>query len=119
MCPSEVDSAIALFWRTLDYPDNIKEFAELLVRGVVAHKDEIDSAIIQTAQNWSLKRITPIDRGILRAAIFEIMFLNEIPAKATINEAIELAKKFGTEKSGAFINGILDKIKNQYREQKQ
>ncbi len=117
MNPSDVDSAIELFFETLDSPPvEIREFTEFLVKGVMQNKEKIDNTIIKSARNWSLKRITPIDRGILREAIFEIMFLNDIPVKATINEAIELAKKFGTEKSGSFINGILDNIKDKRRE---
>ena len=70
----------------------------------------IDAIIIDTAQNWSLERIAPIDRNILRAAIYEMLYCKDIPYKVTLNEAIELGKKFGSDQSGAFINGVLDSV---------
>ena len=85
-------------------------FAEELVTGVAQHKAELDAAIEEKSTNWTVPRMAKIDLNILRLAVFELLFRPDIPANVTINEAIEIAKKFGTEDSPAFINGILDHI---------
>lgn len=76
----------------------------------MAHAQEIDRLIEQYSEHWRLGRIAPIDRNILRIAIFELVYCDEIPPKVTLNEAIELGKEFGSDESGSFINGILDRI---------
>lgn len=85
-------------------------FAEELVLGVAGHKAELDAAIEEKSTNWTVPRMAKIDLNILRLAVFELLFRPDIPANVTINEAIEIAKKFGTEDSPAFINGILDQF---------
>lgn len=85
-------------------------FVTDLVKGVLEHKAEIDSIIQQAAPLWPLKQISPIDRNILRLAILEILFDNKVPMKAAINEAVELAKTFGSESSPKFVNGVLGTI---------
>jgi len=92
----------------------IRAYAEALVEGVSAHRDELDKTIRDLAANWSLERIARIDRNILRLAAFEILYGDDVPPKVAINEAIELGKRYSTAQSGAFINGILDKVQ-QYR----
>jgi transcription antitermination factor NusB len=82
-----------------------------LVRGVTAERDEIDAKISSVAQNWDITRMAVIDRNVLRMASYELLYRDEIPPKVSINEAIELGKRFSTKNSGAFINGILDRIK--------
>jgi transcription antitermination protein NusB len=89
------------------------DFAESLVLGVLAHEKEIDDLIVHYSKNWRLDRMTIIDRNILRIAIFELLHCKEIPPKVTMNEAIDLGKRFGSEESGSFINGILDRIQNE------
>lgn len=89
---------------------SIKDFADLLVQGVTQHLSEIDSLIRKHAEHWSLERMALVDRNILRIAIFELLYIADIPAKVTLNEAIEIAKRYGDESSSAFINGILDRI---------
>lgn len=86
------------------------DFAEELVRGVRDHRARIDGVISEKSKNWSLERMSKVDLGILRMAIFELLFRADIPKNVTINEAIEVAKKFGTKDSPAFINGILDEV---------
>ena len=88
------------------------DFAIELVRGVFVERDAIDAAIRAVAQNWDLERMAVVDRNVLRMATHELMHLDEIPPKVSINEAIELGKRFSTKNSGAFINGILDRIKS-------
>lgn len=90
--------------------DEVKEFTLLLVKGVMGNLSEIDKAINSYTNNWSLERITNIDRNILRMAIYEILYLKNIPKSVSINEAIELAKKYGTKSSFSFVNGVLGKI---------
>ncbi len=107
---SDLDEGLRLFWDEHKHPDDIVKFADFLVRGVENKKEDIDSLIINASENWSFKRINPVDRGILREAIFEFLFCREIPYKVTINEAIEMGKKFSSEKSGSFINGVLDSV---------
>ena len=107
---SDVQKAINQFWKNFDYPEDLREFSERLVEGVAEHREEIDRLIGKHAKNWSLSRIDRVDRNIMRAAIFELAHCPDIPPKVAINEAIELSKKFGSEKSPSFINGILDKI---------
>ncbi len=105
--------ALDLYWENFKPNDELKGFCALLVEGVCAHRDEIDGIIKQYSEHWRLGRMTLVDRNILRAAIFELLFCQDIPPRVTLNEAIELGKKFGSEKSGPFINGILDRITNE------
>jgi N utilization substance protein B len=107
---TDLDEGLKLFWAEHPNSKEVSGFAEYLVRGVDDNKDEIDSIIVNAASNWSLKRISPVDRGILREAIFEFIFCKDIPYKVSLNEAIEMGKKFSSEKSGSFINGILDSV---------
>lgn len=86
------------------------DFAEKLVRGVAAHKDEIDVLLGECSTNWKVARMAMVDRNILRMATYELKWLADIPPKVTLNEAIEIAKRYGTADSGAFINGILDRV---------
>ena len=90
----------------------IRDFTTALVTGVIEHRDEIDACIQECSTNWSLERIGLVERNILRFAIYELCFLPDIPPNVTINEAVEVAKKYGTEEAPAFINGILDRVKH-------
>ena len=98
------------FWALTRYPKEVKTFAEQLVRGTLAHKTEIDSFISDNATNWSINRMAVVDRNILRYAVYELLYEDVIPPKVTINEALDISKKYSTPKSTAFINGILDHI---------
>jgi len=88
-------------------------FQNRLVLGVLEHCSELDQLIERYSENWRLDRINLIERNILRMAIFELLFCEEIPPKVTINEAIDLGKRYGSEDSGSFINGILDRIQHE------
>lgn len=88
----------------------VRDFAESLVLGVQEHRNEIDAAIKARSKNWSLSRMPKVDLNIMRLATFELMHRPDIPKKVTINEAIEIARKFGDKESPAFVNGILDEI---------
>jgi len=89
---------------------DIKTFSKELVLGVCVYIKELDILISKASQNWRLERIARVDHSILRLAVYELLYRDDIPPKVSINEAVDLGKKFGTEESGAFINGILDKI---------
>lgn len=101
------------FWSDKKVDGNIKEFAEELVRGTLSKLDEIDRIIEKVAENWLLKRMAAVDRNILRFAAYEILYRKDIPSAVTINEAIEIAKKFSSSEAAPFINGILDRLAKQ------
>jgi N utilization substance protein B len=88
----------------------VREFAVRLIDGVKTHREEIDALLKRVAKNWEIHRMATIDRNALRMAIFEILYCDDIPSNVSINEAIELGKRFSTQNSGAFINGILDRV---------
>jgi N utilization substance protein B len=108
-----LEEALIYFWQAHEeaVPQPTRQFAEELVRGVVAHQAVVDEKISQYTEHWDLPRIATVDRNILRLAIFEMLFRDDIPPVVSINEAVEIAKKFSTRESGAFVNGILDRIK--------
>jgi N utilization substance protein B len=94
-------------------PPKTRAFTEQIVSGVMAHRDEIDERIKKYTANYELNRLAAVDRNILRVAIFEMLHSPDVAPVIIINEAIEIAKKFGAEKSGGFVNGILDRIKQE------
>jgi N utilization substance protein B len=89
----------------------LRLFAEPLIRGVLEHRQTVDEAIKKYAKNWDFHRIATVDRNILRLAIYEMMFREDIPPVVSINEAVDIAKRFSTDDSGKFVNGILDRVK--------
>ena len=98
------------FWHDHRSTADIKTFANQLVQGTVERLEAIDPMIAQHADNWDLKRMAVIDRNILRLGVYELLHMDDAPPKVCINEAIELAKRFGDAESSKFINGILDAI---------
>ena len=105
------EECIKIFWE--NYPvvkNEITEFSDFLVKGVIKNITLIDSLISKYATNWQIQRMATIDRNVLRLASFELLFAADIPPKVSINEAIEMAKRYGDKDSGKFVNGILDKI---------
>jgi N utilization substance protein B len=135
--PDDVDSALNQFWETqraaaiaeekgtatwgqpveLPPPTTdeaaIRLFADPLIKGTLEHRDEADEVIKKHAKNWELHRIAAVDRNILRLAIFEMLHREDIPPIVSINEAVDIAKKFSTQDSGKFVNGILDNVKGE------
>ena len=108
---SDLDEALTRFWRSFEPVEReVREMAEALVRGVAAHRREIDEVIEGASANWRLDRMAKVDRNVLRLAVHELLHRPDVPAKVVINEAIELGKKYGSESSGAFVNGVLDKM---------
>jgi transcription antitermination protein NusB len=91
-------------------PD-VRPFFLRLIRGVLRSQAELDALIERFSENWSLGRMSGVDRNVMRIAVYEMVCCRDIPAKVSINEAVDIGKKFGTEESGAFINGIVDSIR--------
>lgn len=98
------------FWAQRPTAPDVRLFAERLVEGVMTHRDELDALIGAYASNWKVSRMPIVDRNILRAAICELLWIPDVPAKVTLNEAIELAKRFADDETKGFVNGILDTI---------
>jgi N utilization substance protein B len=108
---TDLEEALARFWRSFEPVEReVRETAEALVRGVAAQRREIDDAIEAVSVNWRLDRMAKVDRNVLRLAVHELLHRPDVPVKVVIDEAIELGKKFGSESSGAFVNGVLDRI---------
>lgn len=98
------------FWEGNREDNDVKEFTESIVRGATEHIASLDDVIRNAAANWQLERMAVIDKNILRIAAYELIYMPDIPPSVTINEAIEISKKYSTEESASFINGILDRI---------
>lgn len=109
----DTEALLSTFWdeTEIEIDDDTKEFSSVLIRGSCSNLTNIDKVITSYSEHWRLNRMSTIDRNILRIAIYELAYLSNIPPPVTINEAVELGKRFGTEESGSFINGILDKIR--------
>jgi len=100
------------FLREEERDSETRQFARRLIEGTLAGREEIDEMIQDVAQNWNISRMAVVDRNVLRLATHELLHCDDIPPKVAINEAIEIGKRYSTQNSGAFINGILDKIMN-------
>ena len=134
--PEDLDAALEQFWSTqrlaaiasedkatwgqkVELPPPTAEeaamrvFADPLIRGTLERRDECDGIIKKHAKNWDLHRIATVDRNVMRLAIYEMLHRDDIPPIVSINEAVDIAKKFSTEDSGKFVNGILDKVKGE------
>jgi transcription antitermination protein NusB len=114
MSPTSAQDALEAAWGASPEegkPDpEAQRFAAELVEGVRAHLAEIDQLIQEHSHNWRLDRMSRIDRNVIRIAIYELKLRQDIPRKVSINEAVELGKRFGAEESSAFINGLLDRV---------
>ena len=109
----EAPERIEDFWEFCPAAARVREFAQPLIEGMVAHLPEIDDRIRRYCENYEFRRISPVDRNILRLAIYEMLHRDDIPPVVSINEAVDIAKKFSTQDSGKFVNGILDQIKGE------
>jgi len=108
--PIDIEEGLHLSRENSRASEGVRLFAEELVAGVMANRSAIDKKIRGQSKNWAISRMAKVDLNILRLALFELMFREDIPRNVTINEAIEVAKKFGSEESSAFINGMLDEM---------
>lgn len=117
----EMEAATGMFWNlyaTRDYDrpatEEVRRYADFLVRGTIGHKEEIDQVIQKFSEHWRIERMAAVDRNILRLAVFEFLHEKETPTTVVINEALEIARKYSTEESTQFINGILDAINKNF-----
>lgn len=104
------EDAVRLFWELNPADPEIVDFSNFLIYGTLEHLDEIDHLVIKYSKHWNINRMAVVDRNVLRYSIFELLYAKDVPLKVTINEAIEIAKIYGADDSGRFINGILDRI---------
>jgi len=109
--PSALEAALVEFWKLRESAARTRQFAAELIHGVLGNQEAIDDRIKRVTDNYELNRIATVDRNILRVAIYEMLYATEVPPVVCINEAIEIAKRFGSEDSGRFVNGILDRLK--------
>lgn len=108
---ARIAQALHDYWGSFDSKQDVdREFAERLVRGVISELETIDELVAQASRRWKLGRMDKVDRNVIRIAAYEILHCPDIPRVASINEAIEIAKRFGNQGSAAFINGILDQL---------
>lgn len=115
MTGQDVERGLALLREHLLSAGGEDSFLDRLVRGVSTHREEIDRLIEGHSEHWRLERMPPVDRNILRITAFELLYCEEVPPRVSVNEAVELAKRFGSEDSPAFVNGILDRIMTEIR----
>lgn len=106
-CANEMQA----FLHTFSIDEGVREYAAKMIEGMRLNLERLDAEIIAVSANWPINRMAPVDRAIIRLATYEMLFHRDTPPKVVINEAIELAKKFSTPESGAFVNGVLDKIR--------
>ena len=99
------------FCSNFDPSEKLRPFFLKLVKGVLESQSELDKLIERFSKNWKISRMSCVDRNVMRIAVYELLYCEDIPPKVSINEAVDVGKKFGTEESGAFINGIMDSIR--------
>lgn len=109
----KLDGAFADFWLERDAPRPARNFAEQLVRGVVENREVIDEKIRAYTEHWDIGRMAVLDRNVVRMAIYEMLYREDIPPVVSINEAVDLAKYFSSTESGKFVNGILDRARKE------
>jgi N utilization substance protein B len=109
--PGELQEDFAEFWTDKHPSERARQFAEDLVRGVLANREQIDKRLQGYAENWALHRMSGVDRNLMRLALYELLYREDIPPVVTINEAVDIAKAFSGEDSGRFVNGILDRAR--------
>jgi len=104
------DTMLEEFWDSVEAPEEVRDYALRLTEAVAGNLDDIDQVISSYAQNWTLSRMSRVDRNLLRMAVGELFYIDDVPVRVTLDEAIEVAKAFGGEESSRFVNGILDRI---------
>jgi N utilization substance protein B len=110
---SDPGPVIDAFWKRQQAHDEVRAFAEALVRGVKEQQPKIDELIARFAEHWELGRMAVVDRNVLRAGIWELLWGVDVPPKVAINEALEIARRYSTEESTGFINGLLDRVRRE------
>jgi transcription antitermination protein NusB len=109
--PKDMRPVLAHFWEQVKSDKGSREYAERIVRGVMSRRAEIDKIIDGTLVHWKMKRLAVIDRNVIRMSVYEMLNCEDVPPVVSINEAVDIAKYFGTNDSGRFVNGVLDRIR--------
>ncbi|MFO7974779.1 MAG: transcription antitermination factor NusB [Candidatus Hydrogenedentota bacterium] len=107
------ETAIDGFWATTSVRPGAKAYAQYLIEGIVQHREALDAQIIGALANWRPERVGRVEHNILRVALFELRYAEDVPERVAINEAIEIAKRFGNDEAPRFINGVLDRLKGE------
>jgi N utilization substance protein B len=111
-----IEETLHAFWASFEPPEpEVRKLAEPLITGVLEHLEELDGVVESSSLHWRVDRMARVDRNILRLGVYELKFRPEVPTKVCLNEAIEVARKYGAEDSGAFINGVLDRVAHSVR----
>jgi len=113
------DDILRTFWQMNEHPPKVREFADQLFEGTVRRLKDIDKIIQQHTKHWRLNRMAAVDRNVLRLAVYEFLSESKTPETVVINEALDIARKFSTQESAQFVNGILDSIKNELTDKRQ
>ena len=108
---SSVEDVFGEFWKGQGAEDDVRAFAERLVHGVLDHRAFLDGVVTASAEHWRIERMAVVDRNVLRMGVYELVYESDTPPVVVIDEAIEVAKKFGSVESGSFINGVLDDVR--------
>jgi N utilization substance protein B len=109
--PEPIDIALTDFWEEKDPIEREKTYAEEIIKGVMQRKDELDDRLSQYARHWDSERMGAVDRTVMRIALFEMLYRDDVPPVVSINEAVHFAKDFSSFQSGRFVNGVLDRIR--------
>ncbi|MCF7818522.1 MAG: transcription antitermination factor NusB [Kiritimatiellales bacterium] len=111
--PEPIDIALKDFWEEKEPSEREKAYAEEIIKGVVQRKDELDDRLSQYAKRWDSDRMGAVDRTVMRVALFEMLYREDVPPVVSINEAVHFAKDFSSFQSGRFVNGVLDRIRKE------
>ncbi len=114
-----VDKALEKYTGIFPYQEDIVTYARTLLTGIGREQEKLDDYIAKASEHWKVSRITYVDKNILRVAVFEMLYAQDVPPKVAIDEALELAKKFGAEESKDFVNGILDRVLKDFYEKRE
>lgn len=106
------DHVVREFWRETPGDPEGRKYADALVAGICEKKSTLDEHIASASENWRMERMTPVDRNLLRIGVYELKYVADVPRAVVIDEAVEIAKRFGTEDSSKFINGVLERVAN-------
>ncbi len=109
--PTSELTDVAIFYKMRGLSPAARRFSDELIPGILAAKEEIDALLVANIDNYELKRLAAIDRNVLRLSVYEMLHCPQVPAVVSINEAIDIARKYSTDESGKFVNGVLDKIR--------
>lgn len=114
----DADKAFRLYWKDKKATKDVKDYCRWLIKGITSHKESIDRSIQSVSKRWRLSRMPVVDRNILRMAVFELQYEEDVAPAIVINEAIEISKKFSSEQAAKFINGVLDTLRKNANEEK-